>query len=198
MGRILLLAMGFGGLGVVLSTLIIWWVASTRSAFSTELFFLGYVLSVGGVLGGAALGRWLLDWRRFRSPTRILILVILLILIGGVFSALAAYLAHVVTVMTWYAGELPAEQSGFLYLVFHPADVPSIVEVTEGGLKMEETAIWGLVMGGVAGLLGTFLFIVYEAPMISGLRDTFKALNWLLEKFSDVLHASFPRRGKRP
>jgi hypothetical protein len=149
------LALALGLLGVLLSSLLVWYIARTWSSFSSDWFVLVCLLPIFGILGGAGLSSLLArDGHTRQAPGWGACLG--LALLGGLLAGLANYLAFVITSRTWFAAQIHPEHAEFFYQVFHPWVLPAFYEGNEHGGQTEQTWVFMAGIGVLIGFVTTF------------------------------------------
>jgi hypothetical protein len=146
------LGLAVGLAGVLLSSLLIWWLASSDSTFSDRWLTVAILLPLGGVY---------LSWDRAKkmmpgspeeqqaSPSRLTYIAMAALLAG-----LTQYLTFIIASSIWNADMIDPSQSGFFYHLFHPDSLPSLSSRGSGGYSSESDWI-GMTLIGV--FVGAFM-----------------------------------------
>jgi hypothetical protein len=151
-------AVAFAAIGVGLAALIVQGAASSGKSYSESVLTLVLLLPLFGLYAAC----WATDLASGKDddpPFDSLGQRIGFICIGGAAGAATMYLAFVVTSGAWYAESLPADERGFLYLVFHPGVLPELTRAKQTGLGQStptssESWIWMTMLGLIVGLAG--------------------------------------------
>lgn len=157
--RPLSFALALGSVGVFLSSLLIWWLASSDSSFSDRWLTVAILLPLGGVY---------LGWERQKKmaaaspgeqqalPSRAVYIVMASLLAG-----LTQYLAFIIASSIWNADMIDPSQSGFLYHLFNPDALPGLSSRGSGGTT-ESDWIGMTLIGVVVGAV--MMFYITRAP----------------------------------
>ncbi|MBI4417988.1 MAG: hypothetical protein HY563_04370 [Ignavibacteriales bacterium] len=148
------LGLALGLVGVLLSSLLIWWLASSDTSFSSRWLTVSILLPLGGVY---------LGWEKERkaeagSPqeqnpggSRVIYIVL-----GTLLAGLTQYLTFIVASGIWNADMIDPSHSGFFYQLFHPDSLPSLSDTRSGGSSTESGWV-GMTLIGV--FVGGFVMV---------------------------------------
>lgn len=150
--RPLLAGLGLGLAGVLLSSLLIWWLASSDTTFSDRWLTVAILLPLGGVYLGWSQAKKLESASpetQQPPPSRLTY-----ILLAAFLAGLSQYLAFIIASSIWNADMIDPSQSGFFYQLFHPDSLPSLSSSRSGGTSTESDWI-GMTLIGVG--VGAFM-----------------------------------------
>lgn len=149
-----LFGLGLGLVGVLIGSLLVWWLASSDTSFSQRWLTLAMMLPLGGVY---------LGWDRTRkeeaaAPQRQnpRITRISYVIQGALLTALTQYLTFVIASGIWHADSIDPAQSGFFYQLFNPGSLPSLSDTRSGGSSTESGWIEMTLLGVFVGTAVTF------------------------------------------
>ncbi len=144
-----LLGLGLGLVGVLLSSLLVWWLASSDTSFSQRWLTLAMMLPLGGVY---------LGWDRAQKAAAVnpegqdpKMTRIATIVQSALLAALTQYLTFIIASGIWHADSIDPAQSGFFYQLFNPNSLPSLSDTRSGGSSTESGWIEMTLIGVVAG-----------------------------------------------
>ncbi|MEX2115778.1 MAG: hypothetical protein WEB37_02735 [Bacteroidota bacterium] len=149
-----LFGMGLGLAGVLISSLLVWWLASSDTSFSQRWLTLALMVPLGGVY---------LGWDRAQKAEAVTpqginprIIRTSYVIQGALLAALTQYLTFVIASSIWHADVIDPAQAGFLYQLFHPDSLPSLSDTRSGGSSTESGWVEMVLVGVFVGTVMTF------------------------------------------
>ncbi|MEP0823373.1 MAG: hypothetical protein HRF44_11040 [Ignavibacterium sp.] len=151
--------LALGVAGVMISSLLIWWLASSDTSFSDRWLTVAILLPLGGVY---------LGWDRQKKvaaaspeeqqalPSRATYIVMAALLAG-----LTQYLTFIIASSIWNADMIDPSQSGFFHHLFNPNSLPGLSSRGSGGTT-ESDWIGMTLIGIVVGAL--MMFYITRTP----------------------------------